>query len=288
MELKYRSEQPERSVREGNAIPTLIERHRQRLLAHLRRKVSLGVHLSFLNADLVEACGNLGFHWLFLDGERTPVTPSNCRDLVRAADLTGMFCMARVTSVNPTEIEGYLDAGVVGILAPNISSADEAEALVSAVKFPVRGHRRAASHSRAAGFGLSDQTDPLTLAANGGHARGFLVANAATFTGALIESREGIEHLDEILAVPGLDYIALGPNDLALSLASDNSEHPRVKSVLDAARRRLQAAGRPQIAVVAENRCASDAVAHGATLVAIPDATLFNSAGFRFLDSLTL
>jgi 4-hydroxy-2-oxoheptanedioate aldolase len=267
---------------ESNSLPTLMERHRLRMLAHLRRKVSLGVHLSFLNADLVEFCGTLGFHWLFLDGERTPVRSSNCRELVRAADLAGMFCLARVAEVDATEIEGYLDAGVLGILAPQISSAEQAEDFVAAVKFPPRGRRRAARFSRSAGFGMSDQavaTDGHCAA----HARAPWTANTATFTGALIETQAGIERLDEILAVPGLDYLALGPNDLALSLGCDSSEHPRVKTLLDSARRRLHSAGRPQIAVVIKDRSAAEEIAQGATLIAVPDATLLAEGATRFL-----
>jgi len=267
--------------------PSLIERHRLRMIAHLHRQVSWGLHLSFLNPDLVESCGALGFHWLFLDGERTAVTPANCRELVRAADLAGMFCLARVTGIHTTEIEGYLDAGVLGILAPNISNAEQAEALVCAVKFPRRGRRRASTHSRAASYGVCNDSGRATLI--GAHqARHFHTANAATFTAALIENQAGIEHLEEILAVPGLDFLALGPSDLALSLGCDNSDHPRVKTLLDAARRRLTAARRPQIAVIDESQSAAEAVAQGSTLVAIPDAVLLNSAGLRFLSNTPL
>jgi 2-keto-3-deoxy-L-rhamnonate aldolase RhmA len=262
---------------------TLLERQRQRMLEHLRRKVSWGVHLSFLNADLVESFGMLGFHWLFLDGERTPVTASNCRDLVRAADLTGMFCLARVTGVNVTEIEGYLDAGVLGILAPRISNAEQAENFVAAVKFPARGRRRAARFSRSGGFGVLSQTAEAASQCST-QARDSWTANTATFTAALIETPEGIEHLEEIMAVPGLDYLAIGPNDLALSLGCDSSEHPRVRSLLESARRRLHCAGHPQIVVATESCKASEEATHGATLIAVPDATLLAEGGTRFLS----
>jgi 2-keto-3-deoxy-L-rhamnonate aldolase RhmA len=231
--------------------PTLVERQRLRMQAHQQRKVSWGVHLSFLNADLVESCGMLGFHWLFLDGERTPITPFNCRDLVRAADLSGMFCVARVTGVNATEIDGYLDAGVLGISAPRISSAEEAKEFVAAVKLPARNRRRS--------------------------------ANKATFAAVLIETRAAVEHLDEILQVQGVDYLAVGPHDLAVSVARHDVEHPEVKELLKTARQRLHASGRPLISVVTESRLAAEEIAQGATLVAVPDAALFAEAGTRFL-----
>jgi 4-hydroxy-2-oxoheptanedioate aldolase len=276
---------PERPLLSESGSPfTLIERQRLRMLAHLRRKVSLGVYLNFMSSDLVEFLGVLGFQWLFLDGERTAVTPSNCRDVVRAADLAGMFCMARIASANITEIEGYLDAGVLGILAPRISNAKQAEELVAAVKFPTVGRRRAGRFSRCSGFGVVDQGG-LANPPGAAHARDSWTANTATFTAAMLETQEGIEQLDEILAVPGLDYVALGPNDLALSLGCDSAEHPRVKTLLDSARRRLQRTGRPRIALVTDNAGATAEAAQGATLIAIADATLLAEAGARFLSA---
>jgi 4-hydroxy-2-oxoheptanedioate aldolase len=276
---------PERSLLSDSGSPlTLIERQRLRMLAHLRRKVSLGVHLNFLSSDLVEFLGVLGFQWLFLDGERTPVTPSNCRDVVRAADLAGMFCMARVASADITEIEGYLDAGVLGILVPRISNAQQAEELVAAVKFPTRGRRRAGRFSRSSGFGVADQNGAASPP-SAAHARDSWTANTATFTAVLIETQEGIEQLEEILAVPGLDYVALGPNDLALSLGCDSPEHPRVRTLLDSARRRLQRTGLPRIAVVTGSSGATEEIAQGATLIAIPEAALLAEAGARFLGA---
>jgi len=118
------------------------------------------------------------------------------------------------------------------------------------------------------------------------HARDSWTANTSTFTAALIETQQGIEDLEEILAVPGLDYVALGPNDLALSLGCDGSEHPRVRALLESARRRLHGAGRQQIAVVTESSGAVEEIAQGAALVAIPDAALFAEAGARFLGAL--
>jgi 4-hydroxy-2-oxoheptanedioate aldolase len=251
----------------------------------LNRPVSFGLHLSFLSPDLVEFCGLLGFQWLFLDAQRTPVTPATCRDLVRAADLTGLFCVARVSHLDTAEIEGFLDAGVLGILAPSIETAAQAEALVAAVKFPVRGRRGAASRSRAASYGLP-QEDPAARFSKYSHLRYYQEANEATFTAALIETPCGLEHLEEIAAVPDLDYVALGRNDLALALGGNSAADPHVQSLIDSASQRLQATGKPQITVVTDCKSGQEAVARGARLIAVSDAALINLSGSRFLDSL--
>jgi len=169
--------------------------------------VRWGVHLSFLSPDLVEFVGTLGFHWLFLDAQRTPLNPMLCRDLVRAADVANLFCIVRVADVSAREIESYLDAGVLGIIAPNVSSAADARALVSAVKFSPEGTRGAAFRSRSARYGLTQSPAEYCAA-----------ANHTTFTAALIESKTGLDELESIAAVPGLDYLSIGANDLALSL----------------------------------------------------------------------
>jgi 2-keto-3-deoxy-L-rhamnonate aldolase RhmA len=215
--------------------------------SRLARPVSLGVHLSFLSPNVVEVFGRIGFHWLFLDAQRAPVTPDSCRELIHAADRVGMFCLTRVSAIDAAEIAGYLDAGVCGILAPNIDSVQEAEALVAAVKSAPQ-------------------------------------AMDATFVAALIESEAGIEQIEAIMAVAGIDYIALGPNDLALSLGTARDD-PRVETLLDRTGERVRAAGKPQIAVVSNEHGAREAIAQGATLIAISDAALISCAGVSFLGN---
>jgi 4-hydroxy-2-oxoheptanedioate aldolase len=241
-----------------------------------RRKdeASWGIHLSFLCPELIEFCGLMGFEWLFLDTEHQPLSHQACRDLVRAADGVGMFCMVRVPEIKASIIEGYLDVGVLGILAPNVSSADEARALVASVKFTPEGQRGAASKGRAANYGLTQTAADYCRQ-----------ANQRTFTVALIESQSGIDHLEDIMAVPGLDYLAIGPNDLGLSMGIDEGMvDARVRSIVEGAQARIKAAGKPQLAVVSDVDQARKSVTAGATLIAIPDAALFASAGRTFLE----
>jgi 4-hydroxy-2-oxoheptanedioate aldolase len=235
-----------------------------------------GIHLTFLCPELIEFCGALGFQWLFLDAEHGPLNPLLCRDLVRAADLADMFCVVRVPSIDAALIAGYLDLGVLGILAPDIQSAVQAQALVQAVKFPPQGARGAAHKSRAAHYGQAFTP-----------AEYLLQANQATFTVALIESQAGIDHLDAIMAVPGIDYLAIGPNDLALSLGlKDSMADPRVREIVAAAQARMLAVGKPQISVAMNAEQGRASIVQGATLVAIPDIALLGGAGRAFLEGL--
>ena len=235
--------------------------------------VTWGVHLSFLSADFAELVGTLGFKWLFLDAQRTSLDLSICRELVRAAEISDMFCMVRISEINAPEIEGYLDAGVLGILAPNVSSADQARALVSAVKFSPEGTRGAAFRSRAARFGLTQSPADF-----------YRAANRATFTAALIECQSGIDELEAIAAVSGLDYLSVGANDLALSLGiTSGTADPRVRATVEETQARIKATRKPQIAVISDAEQAPAAIAAGARLIAVSDAALLANAGRSLL-----
>lgn len=236
-------------------------------------KVSPGVHLSFLCPEIVEFCGRLGFEWVFLDAEHTPLTPHLARELVRAADVVKLRCVARVPEVKASIIEGFLDVGVLGIMAPNISSAEEAQSLVAAVKFAPQGQRGASGKSRAANYGLAGS--PLDY---------YRQANQATFTVALIESQAGIDNLDAIIAVPGIDCIGIGPNDVGLSMGIETGmADPRVRSVVQSAQQRIKAHDKPQMAVVADAEQALAAAESGARLIAVPDMVLLATSARAIL-----
>jgi 4-hydroxy-2-oxoheptanedioate aldolase len=107
-----------------------------------------------------------------------------------------------------------------------------------------------------------------------------------TFAAALVETRSGLDHLDEIAAVPGLDYIAIGPNDLGRSMGiADGLANPQVQGLVDGAQARLRALGKPQVAVASDVKQAHAAVTAGATLVAVPDSALLAGAGRVFLGA---
>ena len=247
-------------------------------LTKLRRRneTAWGIHLSFLCPEVIEFCGLLGFDWVFLDAEHTPLNPYLCRELVCAADTVGLACLVRVARIDTAIIESYLDAGVLGVLAANVSSAVDAEALVSAVKFSPQGKRGAAAKTRAANYGLT--CSPADY---------YRQANEMTFTVALLESQQGIDNLEAIAAVPGLDYLAIGPNDLGLSLGRDGGMADSVvRRLVEETQDRIRRAGKPQVTVVVNVEQARQAVTAGARLIAVPDTTLFAGAGRLFLQEI--
>jgi 4-hydroxy-2-oxoheptanedioate aldolase len=240
-----------------------------------RSRPAVGVCLSLLCPELIEMCGLLGFQWVLLDAEHTPLDHAACRTLVRAADVVGLPCIVRVAENRPSLVEGFLDSGALGIMAPHVRSAAEAQALVAAVKFSPEGARGAASRTRAAGYGLT-----------GSKADFYCNSNATTLTVALIEDRGGIDALDEIMNVPGLDYIAIGANDLGLSMGAQVDD-PEFRALLSRAQDRIRSHGKPQVAVVSDAAEAKVAISAGARLIAISDAVLLAGAARTFLSQVT-
>jgi len=124
-----------------------------------------------------------------------------------------------------------LDVGAVGVIAPMIDSAADARAFVTQVKYPPRGRRSWGAGTAMSLLGVAEPADYL-------HG-----ANDATLALAMIETREAVEAIDEILAVEGIDGVFVGPNDLCIALTDGDRADTR-DPILDGALDRIVAATR--------------------------------------------
>ena len=122
--------------------------------------------------------------------------------IVAAPELIELVApVVRVRWSEPALIGAALDAGAAGVLVPHVQSARDAAAVVEAARFPPDGGRGAHPWVRAAGYAAPDDW----------HAR----ANDDVAVIAMVEGKDGVAAVDEILATPGLDAVFLGPVDLA-------------------------------------------------------------------------
>ncbi len=124
-----------------------------------------------------------------------------------------------------------LDVGAVGVIAPMIDTADQARAFVEQMKYPPRGRR---SWGAGRAMAVLGDVEPATYLAE---------ANDRTLALAMIETREAVAAIDEILAVEGLDGVFVGPNDLSIALTDGDRADTR-DPILDAALERIVAAAR--------------------------------------------
>lgn len=191
-------------------------RFRQRILA---RERLIGFWLSMSSHITAELAGLAGYDWLLLDGEHAPNdVPMFVQQLQSLLD-SDAAAIGRPTVNDPVEIKRMLDIGFYNLLIPFIESADEARRAVAATRYPPQGMRGVAGLQRSNRYG----TVPDYLTA----------INDNICVLLQIESRGGIEAVDEIAAVEGVDGIFIGPSDLAAALGHlGDPNHPEVQQVI--------------------------------------------------------
>lgn len=187
---------------------------------NLRMKLKAGERLfgPFINLchpAVLELAGLAGFDFAIIDTEHGEISTDRAVDLVRAAQLAGISPVIRVYANQPELIGKALDIGAEGVQIPQIASKAGAEAAVKAAKFSPDGSRGCNPYVRAAGYSSTGKQDFFTQ------------ANERTAVIIQVEGKEGIENLPDILTVPGIDVLFIGPYDLSASLGIPGQiEHP--------------------------------------------------------------
>jgi len=191
-------------------------------------QAALGGWLTVPSSFSAEVMAHAGFDWLCVDLQHGVIDYQAAVTMLQAISTTQTVPFVRVPWNEPGVIMKALDAGAYGVVIPIVNTAAEAEAAVAACRYPPRGIR---SHG------------PIRAALYGGRdyiARG----NDEVLCIVQVETKESVENLDEILSVPGMDAVYIGPADLSLSLglppASDHDEPAfaeAIERVLDACKR---------------------------------------------------
>lgn len=165
---------------------------------------------------IVETLGYAGFDFIILDMEHGPNSVETVQDLIRAAQIAGMAPIVRVPSGDYEMIGGVLDVGAAGVQVPQISCAQDVHVAMEHAKFAPLGMRGVCRYVRAAEYSSMNKADY------------FRRANEALLI-IQIEGQAGLDNLDEILAVEGIDIVFVGPYDLSQSLGVPGEvEHPLV------------------------------------------------------------
>lgn len=205
-----------------------------RLPAMLRSGRALrGVFNGLPSPAIVEMCAFAGFDFILLDNEHGSAGLETTEHMLRAARASGIPTVVRCLE---HDLARTLDLGVSAVQVPMVDTAAHAASLVQRVKYPTRGQpglRGAAFSTRAAGYGTF-----------GGPAHTAL-SNDGVALIVMIETPEGVSNAAAIAAVPGVDAVFVGPNDLAHSMGFDNrwNEAP-VQAVIESALKAVAAAGK--------------------------------------------
>jgi len=169
-------------------------------------KVVFGPFLKFTDPAVVEIMGFAGFDFVIIDAEHGPISMESAQNMIRAAESVKITPIIRVGNNDEALILRALDIGAQGIEIPQINSKPDAVRAVKSVKYSPQGERGVCRYVRAANYSSMDKF------------KYFESANNETMIIAHIEGVEGISNLDEILSVPGIDVIFIGPYDLSQSL----------------------------------------------------------------------
>jgi 4-hydroxy-2-oxoheptanedioate aldolase len=176
---------------------------------------TIGAWLSVANPGTAELMANAGFDWLCVDLQHGLIDYGDLRSMLPAISTTDTVPIVRVSWNDPAQIMKCLDAGAMGVIVPLVNNREECERAVGACRYPPQGYR-SFGPARAAVYG------------GAGYAQG---ANDQIACIAMIETREGLDNLEAIVATPGLGGIYVGPSDLGYALGlgpvgdSDNALH---------------------------------------------------------------
>lgn len=167
---------------------------------------ALGTWSQIASEECIDLLGAAGLDFTIVDLEHGAFGIEVAERLFRACDANGIVPFARIARAEPALVGQVLDAGAAAVVAPGVSSAAQAAALVAAARFAPEGTRGACPCVRAGGQYVRDW-------------RAYAAAQrAGTGVIALVESRDGLDAIEAIAAVPGLLGLMIGPFDLAVAL----------------------------------------------------------------------
>jgi 4-hydroxy-2-oxoheptanedioate aldolase len=218
-------------------------------------RVALGYLVTMPSVQLVQALARTGVDWLMIDTEHAPIGIESVAALVAATSGTPATPIVRVPGVREELVKPVLDCGALGVVFPQVETRAQAEATVRAVRYAPDGRRGYGPTYAALRWGVSN-LEYLQL------------ANDAVLNVVLIESLAGVEALDDILAVRGLDVVAVARGDLSQSLG--------VAGQFDDARLR-------DVVAKAEKAILSQQVTLGGIAFSADDARAMIARGYRFI-----
>jgi 2-keto-3-deoxy-L-rhamnonate aldolase RhmA len=189
---------------------------------HVKEKLARGEVVASMTVRLVRGieiariAKTAGFDSLYVDLEHSSFSLETTSQICMAALEAGVTPLVRVPGV--ADVQRILDAGALGIIAPHVQSATEAEAYVRAAKYPPRGERSNAGPLPH----LQYRALPATEA--------YAAIDAATMVVVQFESAAAIDKADEIAAVDGVDMVLIGTNDLLADWGlAGQYDHPKVR-----------------------------------------------------------
>ena len=218
----------------------------------------IGTFVKTIDPAVVEVLALSGYDFVIIDNEHTVMDQETLSNLIRAADATNMLPTVRVRDMSDSLIRQVLDTGAMGIQVPVINTAEEAQAVVSSVKYAPEGNRGFAASQRSAAYGFMNPKEYS------------LLSNANTLVTVYCETLEAIENLEAISRVEGIDIIFIGPFDLSQALGViGETNHPKVLAAIDDIIKKVRAAGKAIGTIASDAEHAMSLMAKGVQFICL-------------------
>lgn len=170
-------------------------------------KLAIGMGLrQARTVDVAQIAKTTGYDWLFIDCEHNSMDGDTAAQISAASLAVGITPVVRVAGLEHWLASRMLDNGAQGIVMPHVDTADEARRVAASCRFPPIGKRSMGGGLQQLGFA------PMPV---GEAAR---IINEETLVVVMLESAQGIANCEEIAAVPGIDALLIGTNDLCFEL----------------------------------------------------------------------
>ncbi len=197
----------------------------------------MGTFSHLLSAASLRVLGQTGLDYVILDLEHSPIGAEHVTELIPAARQAGLCPLVRVNGMDRGQFLKMLDAGAAGLIVPLVETVEQVQTLVSYAKFAPLGGRGYCP-TVDAGWGFGPEY------ANG--MAGYMnTANERTLLIPQCETAGCLEHIEEIVAINGVDGIFIGPFDLSIALGIPGQfDHPDHIAAVERVREACEAAGK--------------------------------------------
>jgi len=244
----------------------MIGTFRKRLMAG---ETLLGSMITLPAAAVAEILADVGFDWLFVDGEHGPL---ETREILAILQAVGdrVPCLVRVPGAEEPPIKKALDLGAEGIIVPQVNTVEQAASVVRYARYAPAGSR-GVGLARAHGYGLRFQE--------------YLdAANESVAVIVQAEHAQAVENIESIVKIEGIDAVLIGPYDLAASLGKMGRIDERaVTDAIDHVTNTCQAAGVPLGYFGVSAQAIRPYMERGYTMIAAGVDTLFLAGAARRL-----
>lgn len=194
----------------------------------MKQEPVIGCFVNFASGDIAELTAKIGFDFILIDNEHGVMNQQAINDMIRAAHCQQASAIVRCTEATYTHIQKSLDMGADGIQIPLVNTAQRAREVYRLSKYPPEGTRGMSFNCRAAAYGMCGDKVLYRKA-----------ANENLLTAVQIETLSAVENLDEIIEVPGIDVLFVGPGDLSTAMGMPDYNQPEVQELLEKTIRKI-------------------------------------------------